>query len=165
MHTSIKTCFKCGCAKALSEFYAHPQMADGHLNKCKDCTRKDSETRRSRLEVTDVAWVISERERHREKSARQRLLNPRSESPADRKARLESYRVRHPERNRARRIVQYYKRKGTLIPQRCECCGFPITEAHHDDYGQPLKVRWLCKRHHMERHIELNTLSLPLLSA
>lgn len=37
-----KQCFKCGSVKQLTEFYKHKAMSDGHLNKCKECSKKDA---------------------------------------------------------------------------------------------------------------------------
>lgn len=37
----MKKCFKCNKNKELKEFYKHPQMPDGHVNKCKDCNKAD----------------------------------------------------------------------------------------------------------------------------
>jgi hypothetical protein len=63
----MKTCFKCGETKGLAEYYKHPRMGDGHLNKCKDCTRKDVKERFDILIEEDPEFIYSERLRGREK--------------------------------------------------------------------------------------------------
>lgn len=48
--------------------------------------------------------------------------------------------------------VDYAYRTGRLVSQPCEVCGAVKTDAHHDDYDQPLVVRWLCRTHHSAQH-------------
>lgn len=58
------------------------------------------------------------------------------------------HQLRFPLRHYARSITQRAIKEGKLVPQPCEVCGSPLTEAHHTDYNKPLDVRWLCKQHH-----------------
>lgn len=65
----MKICFKCGVAKEITEYYKHRQMGDGHLNKCKSCTVKDSKATTDKKTSTPEG-LEKERERHREKYRR-----------------------------------------------------------------------------------------------
>ena len=59
-------------------------------------------------------------------------------------------RDRHPERCEARIIANKYLEKG----KPCIICGLP-GERHHPNYTKPLEVIFLCKKHHMEFHMQI----------
>jgi hypothetical protein len=133
----MKECFKCNVTKPLSEFYKHKVMADGHLNKCKDCAKKD---------------VASYRAENIEKiRAYDRV---RSSLPHRKALGIEinkKWREKHPERRKAHYILRSAVVKGIVKPHPCWVCG-EKAEAHHPDYSRPLDVVWLCNVHHSQTH-------------
>jgi hypothetical protein len=50
--------------------------------------------------------------------------------------------------------------RGILVkPNECEydnCSVATRLEIHHEDYDQPLKIKWLCKKHHNQAQKEMN---------
>lgn len=64
-----KKCFKCNEEKLTSEFYAHKQMKDGLINKCKDCCKKESKDSYNKNFLNNE-WVEKERKRCVEKNKR-----------------------------------------------------------------------------------------------
>lgn len=95
-----KVCSKCGQNKPLSEYYAHPQMGDGHLNKCKECTKKDSLTRHNQ-KVKDPNWVESEKIRAREKYFRLGYKERHKQGQDKARVSTREFRDRYPEKYRA----------------------------------------------------------------
>lgn len=69
------------------------------------------------------------------------------------------YRRRQKERDpieeAARAMVYNAVKRGDLVRAPCETCGATKVEGHHDDYSNPLSVRWLCRAHHTEHHVNL----------
>ena len=138
-----KACFKCKVIKPLSEFYKHSQMADGHLNKCKDCAKNDVRTHRAQN-------LDKVRQYDRERGKRPERI----------KAGVEITRIWRAEdkrRQKAHNMVSNAVKTGKLVRQPCCRCGNPKTVAHHEDYDKPLDLMWLCQVCHTQRHKEINT--------
>lgn len=149
----MKTCFKCGAEQPLSEFYAHPMMRDGHLNKCKTCTKSDVRAR-AQAKKPQIREYLREKQRTPEYVAkRQAYLRTDAGKAMMARARAK-YAAMYPERRAAHVAVGNAIKQGLLTKQPCEVCGCEQSEAHHDDYSKQLDVRWLCTRHHKEHHRE-----------
>lgn len=133
----IKQCFKCLRELPIDEFYKHPQMCDGHLNKCKECTKRDvAENYQGKREQ----YAEYERKRF---------------ATGHRKAKVLEYqrnrRAVHPDKNHARYLVNNGVRDGTLKKEPCKFCGNTKVQAHHEDYSKPLDVIWVCFKCHREK--------------
>lgn len=117
-----KTCFKCGKEKPITEFYKHPMMGDGHLNKCKECVKAD-------------------RANH-ERNNPEAVLN----------SRLKQCERKPTQKNAYHAVEFALKAGAMQKPHECSICGKPDTEsrmeAHHYDYSKPLNVIWLCTSCH-----------------
>lgn len=148
-----KVCRSCMLTKGISEFYKHPMMADGHLNKCKECQKKNSTDNRNKNIDQRRAY---DRERaslpHRVEARKHYGQSQPGKKSAER-ARLAS-KIKFPNKFKARYSVSNALRDGRLIKTACFCCGDSKVEAHHPDYNSPLDVVWLCRKHHKEIHKE-----------
>ena len=130
----MKKCFKCGEVKDLSLFYRHKQMADGHLNKCKECTKTDATNHRNNN---------IEKIREYDRGRGNRLPD----------GYMDEYKKKYPAKYKAHTMVGNAIKSGKLFIMPCEICGSENNvHAHHDDYAKPLNVRWLCAAHHKQWH-------------
>jgi hypothetical protein len=127
-----KTCFKCLRVLPLTDFYAHPRMADGRLNKCRECSRLDSMQNR-RKHVDYYRDYDRTRGQQPDRIARRREFVRRQKEEEFHKY-------------RARMTAGNALRDGRLRREPCYFCGSTTDiEMHHPDYGQPLRVYWQCR--------------------
>ena len=136
-----KECFKCKTIKPLADFYKHSAMADGHLNKCKDCAKNDVSKHRA-----DNLEKIRAYDRARGKNPERIKLNTEINR---------AWRQEDGRRTRAHSAVSNAIRRGLLVRLPCVRCGDEKSLAHHEDYDKPLDVMWLCQPCHKQRHKEL----------
>ena len=140
---TTQICFKCQQELPLDCFYKHPQMKNGVLGKCKECTKKD---------VSEN--YATNREKYSKYEAMRRQRPERKKQQAES---LQRQAEKNPHKATARRMTANAIRSGKLKRLPCEKCGNPKSQAHHDDYSKPLEVRWLCFVHHREVHGQVVT--------
>ena len=165
-----KVCFKCCEKKPISEFYRHSQMADGHLGKCKQCTKddtvknyaanKDYYKNYDRLRAM-LPHRVEMRKRYAATPNGRKIIdecrNRYSESPEG-KEKIRESRLKWVSNNAEKRAAHIKKgnavRDGKILPVSvCSKCGVDgRIEAHHPDYTKPLDVVWLCRSCHLAEH-------------
>jgi hypothetical protein len=149
-----KRCFSCLCEKPLGEFYRHSMMGDGHLNKCKDCTKADVRANR-------VAKLKHYREFDRLRAGLPHRVAARKAYAASEAGKLKVAAATRAwnEKNKYKRsatvTLNNAVRDGRATKLPCLVCGAANTEAHHPSYALPLDVVWLCDEHHKQLHKEV----------
>ena len=133
-----KQCFRCKEVKPLSEFYSHKQMADGHLGKCKECTKSDV-AKNYQDKAEKYAAYEKERNQRPERMEKKRTYNStaRKRYPLKRLCRV-----------RTTRLIE----SGELKPRPCNECGAKEVQAHHIGYIDPTDILWLCHECHCKVH-------------
>ena len=126
---NFKVCFKCGLNLPLSEFYKHPQTADGHLNKCKSCTKNDVHNKYVE-NIQDDLFKEKERARGRDKYHRLYKGLPKEH------------------RFLAHSVRKWFERRQILF--------WEDIELHHWNYNNPHEVFLLSKSHHAQVHKKIS---------
>lgn len=119
-------------------------MTDGHLGKCKKCTRLDTKLRVDHLSL-NKDFVDAEKSRHRDKYYRLGYKDKHKPSALDKKMAMDSYRAKYPEKNKSRILSQNIQRPHGM-------------EGHHWSYNErdAKSLIFLTLRDHalLHRHME-----------
>lgn len=106
----MKKCFKCGKLKPLTDFYRHPRMGDGHLGKCKVCTKRDVH-RDYDKNIQDPEWAEKERTRGRVKYRKYRYKSKASKKQET----MNKYYDKYPEKRQSKNSKMTHSFDGSVF--------------------------------------------------
>lgn len=130
-------CSKCGIWKPKVDFALNSCSKRGYESACRACKAADHQRRRQSM----PEWYERQRKEQRAKYPERFIERARQHA------------TRYPKARYAREVTRNEVKAGRLVRQSCETCGqVEYVTAHHDDYDQPLVVRWLCRSHHRLWH-------------
>lgn len=149
--SAVKPCALCKEVKPLAEFHSDASKKDGHISRCRICTKLYYKTKKEIIKVTQKKyWGKRTYEASDKIKAKNRLY--RKMNPEKIAANSVKYRIENKPKLDAQKVLQLAVKRGDIKRLPCEVCGAVKGLAHHDDYSEPLIVRFLCQRHHSQWH-------------
>ena len=111
----MKVCFRCKDEKPLTDFYKHKGMADGYLNKCKECNKNDST-------------------KHRNNNLDKIRAYDRDRGNRQPKEYVKEWREKNPNKYKAHTMLNNAIRDGKMVKLHCETClSDKDVHVHHYD--------------------------------
>ena len=162
-----KVCFKCNKEKSLSDFYlkrgkprtyckqCHSAQGKAHYKKNKELRnqqmRDHYKNNTEQYQKKHAEYRRSEKGRAASRKATEKFMAS-DKGKESLKASAKEWASSNTEKRKAHWKVKDAIRKGTMIRQACVVCGDVKSHGHHEDYGKPLEVVWLCVEHHKKLH-------------
>ena len=74
-------------------------------------------------------------------------------SQRDQATRQARWQAANPQAVWAWQCLRTALRRGLIQRLPCEVCGAEPTDAHHENYHEPMRVKFLCRKHHRALHM------------
>lgn len=121
---SNKLCTHCDTLKSIDSFNRDRSRRDGYYVFCRECANSKAREYRQK-----ESYKIKRREASKR------------------------YRLKNREKELCRSATRNAIFSGKLTRMPCVVCNKKDSEAHHEDYSKPFKIKWLCKKHHTKHHL------------